>query len=129
MSDALSSVSDMHQIFTTGSTRPDGRILDSIEGAAYGAGVSLIFEDSDQDGDGPDLHQHPYPETFVIRGGKALFTVAGEQLLGLAGQVLVVPKLTPHKFEVVGPGALHRNPHPRERHVHHRVARGSPGRK
>ena len=76
---------------------------DNIEGAAYGAGVSLIFEDSDVDGDGPFLHQHPYAETFVIRGGKALFTVAGEQLMGVAGQVLVVPKLTPHKFEVVGP--------------------------
>lgn len=93
----------MHQILTTGTTRPDGRILDNIEGAAYDAGVSLIFEDSDQDGDGPDLHQHPYAETFVIRGGKAMFTVAGEQLLGVAGQVLVVPKFTPHKFEVVGP--------------------------
>lgn len=113
----------MHQILTTGTTRPDGRILDNIEGAAYEAGVSLIFEDSDQDGEGPYLHQHPYPETFVIRGGQALFTVAGEQLLGVAGQVLVVPKLTPHKFEVVGP----------ERYIAthasapcHRVARRSP---
>ena len=93
----------MHVIHTTGTTRPDGRILDNIEGAAYGAGVSLIFEDSDVEGDGPNLHQHPYAETFVIRGGRALFTVAGEQLMGVAGQVLVVPKLTPHKFEVVGP--------------------------
>ncbi|GAA3516969.1 cupin domain-containing protein [Aeromicrobium panaciterrae] len=93
----------MHVIQTTGTTRPDGRIVDNIEGAAYDAGVSLIFEDSDQDGEGPYLHQHPYAETFVIRGGKSLFTVAGEQLLGVAGQVLVVPKLTPHKFEVVGP--------------------------
>lgn len=93
----------MHQIFTTGTTRPDGRILDNIEGAAYDAGVSLIFSDSDADGEGPYLHQHPYAETFVIRGGRAMFTVAGEQLLGVAGQVLVVPKLTPHKFEIVGP--------------------------
>jgi mannose-6-phosphate isomerase-like protein (cupin superfamily) len=46
---------------------------DNIEGAACGAGGSLIFEDP------------------------------GEQLIGVAGQVLVVPKLTPHKFEVVGP--------------------------
>ena len=105
----------MHVIHTTGTTRPDGRILDNIEGAAYGAGVSLIFEDSDVDGDGPDLHQHPYAETFVIRGGKALFTVAGEQLIGVAGQVLAVPKLTPHKFEVIGPETfvstnIHANP-------------------
>jgi mannose-6-phosphate isomerase-like protein (cupin superfamily) len=93
----------MHVIETTGTTRPDGRILNNIQGAAYGAGVSLIFEDSDVEGEGPDLHQHPYAETFVIRGGKALFTVAGEQLVGVAGQVLVVPSFTPHKFEIVGP--------------------------
>ena len=39
----------------------------------------------------------------MIRGGKALFTVAGEQLIGVAGQVLVVPSFTPHTFEIVGP--------------------------
>ena len=43
----------MHVIETTGTTRPDGRILDNIQGAAYGAGVSLIFEDSDVEGEGP----------------------------------------------------------------------------
>jgi mannose-6-phosphate isomerase-like protein (cupin superfamily) len=93
----------MHVIETSGTTRPDGRILDTIQGAAYGMGVSLIFEDSDTDGDGPYLHEHPYAETFVIRGGRALFTVAGEKLIGVAGQVLVVPGFTPHTFEVVGP--------------------------
>jgi mannose-6-phosphate isomerase-like protein (cupin superfamily) len=72
-------------------------------GAACGLGVSLIFEDNDVDGDGPYLHQQPYAETFVIRGGRALFTVADEKLVGVAGQILVVPALTPHKFEVVGP--------------------------
>ena len=49
----------MHVIETTGTTRPDGRILDNIQGAAYGAGVSLIVEVSDVEGEGPDLHQHP----------------------------------------------------------------------
>lgn len=93
----------MHVIETTGLTRDDGRILDNIQGAAYSAGVSLIFEDSDVEGEGPDLHQHPYAETFVIRGGRALFTVADTQLVGVAGQVLVVPGFTPHKFEIIGP--------------------------
>lgn len=81
----------------------DGRFISNIQGAAYGMGVSLIFEDSDAEGEGPDLHQHPYSETFVIRGGRALFTVGDEQLLGVGGQVLVVPSLTPHRFEIVGP--------------------------
>lgn len=88
-------------------TRPgaqrDGSTLDNIEGVESGAGVSLILEDTDVDGAGPALHQHPYPETFVIHSGKALFTVAGRQLVGEAGMILVVPEFTPHKFAVIGP--------------------------
>lgn len=88
-------------------TRPGGRpgaaVLDNIEGAEYGAGVSLILEDTDVDGSGPALHQHPYPETFVIHTGRALFTVADRQVVGEAGMVLVVPPFTPHKFAVIGP--------------------------
>ncbi|MGH3359805.1 MAG: cupin domain-containing protein [Nocardioidaceae bacterium] len=93
----------MHIIETTGYTRPDGRILDNIEGGAYGAKISLIFEDTDVEGSGPRLHQHPYPETFIIHAGRARFTVADQELIGEAGQVLVVPENTPHKFAVIGP--------------------------
>jgi mannose-6-phosphate isomerase-like protein (cupin superfamily) len=88
-------------------TRPgaqrDGSVLDNIEGVESGARVSLILEDTDVDGAGPALHQHPYPETFVIHSGKALFTVAGRQLVGEAGMILVVPEFTPHQFAVIGP--------------------------
>ena len=93
----------MHIIETSGLTRDDGRILDNIEGAAYGAGVSIIFEDSDTVGTGPRLHQHPYAETFIIRGGRATFTVGEQEVIGEAGHVLVVPAWTPHKFAVLGP--------------------------
>lgn len=93
----------MHIIETSGYTRDDQRILDNIEGAAYGAGVSLIFEDTDAVGSGPRLHQHPYAETFVIRAGRARFTVGDDELIGEAGHVLVVPAWTPHKFSVLGP--------------------------
>jgi len=82
---------------------PGGGTIDNFQGAAYGAGVSLIFENTDRDGSGPFMHQHPYSETFVVHAGRALFTVGGEQLVGEAGLVLVVPELTPHKFQVIGP--------------------------
>lgn len=90
-------------------TRRDGRIggedwAENTEGKPYGAGVSIILESTDEVGSGPRLHQHPYPETFVIRLGRALFTVAGEEIVGEAGQILVVPPNTPHKFAVLGPG-------------------------
>lgn len=88
--------------------RQDGRTggaawSDNIEGKPYDAGVSIILESTDTVGSGPRLHKHPYPETFVIRSGRALFTVGAEELVGSAGQILVVPADTPHKFAVLGP--------------------------
>ncbi len=90
----------MHVIDTRIGAGPGGGTIDEFQGAAYGAGFSLIFENTDRDGAGPFLHQHPYPETFVVHAGRALFTVGGEQLIGEAGLVLVVPELIPHKFQV-----------------------------
>ncbi len=83
--------------------RPDGREdgeewTENYERLPGGAGVSLILESTTQEGVGPRLHRHPYAETFVIRRGSAVFTIAGQQLVGRAGQVLVVPAHTPHRF-------------------------------
>ncbi|MFF0345227.1 cupin domain-containing protein [Kribbella sp. NPDC004875] len=79
-----------------------------------GAGVSLILESTTQEGVGPRLHKHPYAETFIIRRGSATFTVDTEEIVGTAGQILVVPADTPHKFRT-GPGGyeavhIHANP-------------------
>ena len=89
------------------SERPDGATddvdwNDNIEGVSIGSQVSLILEYESRDGAGPRLHQHPYTETFVVRHGRALFTVGDERLEAVGGQVLVVPALTPHKFAVIG---------------------------
>ncbi|TDD51272.1 cupin domain-containing protein [Kribbella antibiotica] len=94
--------------------RPDGRAdgdgwEENYTELPGGAGVSLILESTTQEGVGPRLHLHPYAETFIIRRGSATFTVADEQVEAHAGQILVVPAETPHKFRT-GPGgyeALH----------------------
>lgn len=88
---------------------------DEIPGEAIGSQVSVILVYSKRDGAGPRLHQHPYTETFVIRKGRALFTVGDEQVEATGGQVLVVPAFTPHKFAVIGPAPfvstnIHANP-------------------
>jgi mannose-6-phosphate isomerase-like protein (cupin superfamily) len=57
-------------------------------------------------GGGPRLHRHPYPETFIIRSGMGMFTVGGESIQGTAGQIVVVPAHTPHKFTNAGPYPL-----------------------
>lgn len=88
---------------------------ETIEGESIGSQVSLILEYQSQAGAGPRLHRHPYTETFVLRRGRAVFTVGDERFEASGGRVLVVPAFTPHKFEVVGPEPLvsthiHANP-------------------
>lgn len=76
------------------------------EGATRGANISVITNDVHEPGRGPRLHRHPYPETFVIRRGRALFVVGDETVEAHAGQILVVPPDTPHKFTNIGPEPL-----------------------
>ncbi len=79
------------------------------------ANVSIILESTSKAGVGPRLHQHPYAETFLIRRGSATFTVGSDEVEGHAGQVLVVPELTPHKFStgLDGYEAVHIHANPR----------------
>lgn len=74
-------------------------------GTDIGAGVCVIAVDSDP-GEGPRLHRHPYEEVFVVHEGEATFTLGDEQLVGRAGDVLVAPAGTPHKFVNTGTGPL-----------------------
>ena len=43
-------------------------------GAEHGAGVSYFFVDNEP-GQGPDIHRHPYPETWVLLEGEARITI------------------------------------------------------
>ena len=84
----------------------DGQPFTWFEGKQFGSGVCLVLASTDEVGVGPYLHRHPYSETFVIQAGRALFTLGDEQITGAGGQIIVVPALTPHKFEVLGPDRL-----------------------
>jgi mannose-6-phosphate isomerase-like protein (cupin superfamily) len=78
----------------------------AFEGKSYGSGVSLFLIDYHQPGDGPGLHRHPYPETWIVRSGKARFTVEDQELEAGSGDIVVVPEETPHKFKNMGPDRL-----------------------
>ena len=100
--------------------RPDGRDdgedwTESYQELPGGANISIILQSTSQAGVGPRLHQHPYAETFLVRRGSATFTVGSEQLEAHAGQVLVVPANTPHKFSTGPQGyeAVHIHASPR----------------
>lgn len=77
-----------------------------LQGAAHGANISVIFSLLPGPGGGPRLHRHPYPETFIIRSGEALFIVSGREIRVAAGQIVVVPPNTPHKFTNAGSSPL-----------------------
>ena len=82
----------------------DGARDENFEGYLHGSQVSIIREYSSKPGSGPRLHRHPYTETFLIHSGRALFTVGDDQVVGVGGQVLVVPALIAHRFEVLDGG-------------------------
>ena len=62
-----------------------------------GTDVSFIWVDMPPGGS-VRLHKHPYAEIFVVQEGVAMFTVGTDSLEAHAGQIIIVPGNTPHKF-------------------------------
>lgn len=77
-----------------------------FEGNLFGTNVSVMFYTTDKIGHGPKLHQHPYDEVFIVREGRALFTVGEKQLEATAGQIVFGPANIPHKYINLGPDRL-----------------------
>lgn len=69
-----------------------------LDGASLGSPVSIILTMMDRAGDGPALHRHPYSETFVVRVGRVAFSDDVRTWEAEAGQIVVVPADTPHRF-------------------------------
>jgi quercetin dioxygenase-like cupin family protein len=51
-----------------------------------------------QPGQGPPLHTHPYVEVAFVIEGCATITVGNEQRKAKAGEIVVIPENTPHRF-------------------------------
>jgi mannose-6-phosphate isomerase-like protein (cupin superfamily) len=80
-----------------------------------GVGITFLLVDA-APGRGPALHQHPYEEVFIVQEGEATFVLDGEELEVRAGEIVVVPPHTPHRFVNTGDGPLrqvdiHVSPH------------------
>jgi mannose-6-phosphate isomerase-like protein (cupin superfamily) len=85
-----------------------------FQGEPYGASLSFFANDPPPGG-GPVLHRHPYEEVFFVQEGVATFTAGEESFEAIAGQVVVVPPNTPHKFTNTTEGrviitSIHPNP-------------------
>lgn len=72
-----------------------------FEGETYGAPVALFLLDTEQ-GAGPDLHRHPYPELWVIHEGTARFLVDDEEIIAGPGDVVLVEAGIWHGFKSTG---------------------------
>jgi quercetin dioxygenase-like cupin family protein len=74
-----------------------------MTGEAHGLGLSLITVDG-KPGDGPELHVHPYPETFVVVEGTVRFVVGDDEIVATGGMVVIGPAHVPHRFTIEGQG-------------------------
>ncbi len=84
---------------------PGSETASRFDGHEHGASVSF-FISRNPPGTGPDLHRHPYEETFIVQDGKVRFTVGEQTIEATAGEIVIVPAGTPHKFVSCGSGRL-----------------------
>jgi len=79
---------------------------DSFAGEDHGGlGVSFLYVDA-APGKGPALHKHAYAEIFIVLEGESRFTAGDEERLVVAGEIVVVPPDTPHRFYNAGEDTL-----------------------
>ena len=70
-----------------------------------GVGISVLLIDAPP-GHGPRLHRHAYEEVFIVQEGTGTFTAGDESTEAHAGEIVVVPPNTPHRFVNSGDGPL-----------------------
>jgi len=71
-------------------------------GAEHGRLPISLFLVDDRPGAGPRLHRHPYPELFIIHAGRADFEIDRIRLIATAGDILIAPAQTAHRFTNTG---------------------------
>ena len=91
----------MHKLIRAGEIEASPHGTVTFVGDEHGSGVSMFLVNNPP-GFGPDLHVHPYSETWIVRSGRALFTADGAQIEAGPGDIVVVGGETPHKFKNIG---------------------------
>jgi mannose-6-phosphate isomerase-like protein (cupin superfamily) len=91
----------VHRILRATEQQRSPRGTLTFEGETYASGVSFFLVNN-QPGEGPDLHRHPYSETWIVRSGQVRFTADGQDIEAGPGDIAVVTAETPHKFKNIG---------------------------
>ena len=76
------------------------------EGHPYGLDFVVIRYSTEEIGEGPNLHVHPYDEIFHILEGRAEFTVGDSKFIAKRGDLVIGPANIPHAYKNLGPGTL-----------------------
>src|ERR1700716_825868 len=76
---------------------PGGDSSREFEGKDHGAGLTLILVNVET-GHGPNLHRHPYEEIFVVHAGTGSFFVDELEVKAGAGDIVIAPTGTAHRF-------------------------------
>ena len=71
-------------------------------GAEHGGLPISLFLVDDRPGAGPFPHRHPYPELFIVHGGQADFEIDDARLIATAGDILIAPAGSAHRFTNTG---------------------------
>jgi quercetin dioxygenase-like cupin family protein len=100
-------------------------------GAEHGALPISLFLVDDRPGAGPVLHRHPYPELFIVHAGQAEFEIDRALLVATAGDILIAPAGSAHRFTNIGEErlcitAIHTAPKMETEWLAPRRAKGTP---
>ena len=85
---------------------PDLPLYGLLQGKQLGTGLTLIRYVTEEVGEGPRLHVHPYDEIFTVQEGRARFTVGDRTFDAGPGDVVFGPANIPHGYQNLGPGRL-----------------------
>jgi len=75
----------------------DGNTYEFVGAQYQNTEISFIWVDMPPGGV-IRMHKHPYKEIFIIQEGASTFIIGSTTLEAHAGQVIIVPADTPHKF-------------------------------
>jgi mannose-6-phosphate isomerase-like protein (cupin superfamily) len=95
----------MHTVVQERDLRTGRSKTSTFEGKDHMSGVSFFHVDNEP-GQGPEVHTHPYSETFIVLSGEAVITVDGEEIEDRKGDIVVAGAGAPHRFRNSGSGRL-----------------------
>jgi mannose-6-phosphate isomerase-like protein (cupin superfamily) len=95
-------------------------------GEKHGVNISFFLVNAPP-GRGPELHRHNYDEVIVVQEGQATCVAGNEQREVKAGDIVVIPAGTPHRFVNSGNAPLRQIDIPRQLQIRDRMARSGSG--